>query len=149
MDNVEMIINELEAEVLKARKAAFSQTEVVLDRYMLLDIINRLRVSLPSEFREARAIVKEREEILSQANMEAQRIVSEAAQAADQMTSESEIIREAHERADQIILEAEESFRKADYEARSAAFSILDRTEKLLQESIKAINERKRRLIED
>ena len=43
METIDMLINEIESEVLKAKKAAFSNTDIVINKAVLLDLISRFR----------------------------------------------------------------------------------------------------------
>lgn len=47
METIDMLINEIESEVLKAKKAAFSNTDIVINKAVLLDLISRFRASYP------------------------------------------------------------------------------------------------------
>ena len=62
METIDMLINEIESEVLKAKKAAFSNTDIVVNKAVLLDLISRFRASYPLVLREATQIKKERED---------------------------------------------------------------------------------------
>lgn len=42
-----MLINEIESEVLKAKRATFSATDIVINRQVMLDLITRFRASYP------------------------------------------------------------------------------------------------------
>lgn len=58
METIDMLINEIESEVLKAKKAAFSNTDIVVNKAVLLDLISRFRASYPLVLREATQIKK-------------------------------------------------------------------------------------------
>ena len=60
MDTLDNLINELESEVHTAKKATFS-SDILLDKAKLLELVSRMRNSLPYIITEARQI-KENEE---------------------------------------------------------------------------------------
>ena len=52
--------------------------KAVVDDRTLLAIIDEMRIRIPEEIREARRIMREREQIPQSAQMEAERIIQEA-----------------------------------------------------------------------
>ncbi len=149
MDTLDSLLNEIESEILRAKKATFSSTDIVVNRQTMLNLLTRLRASYPVVVREAEQIKKDRDEILSKAEAYANDTMDKAEEKARQMMNETEIIRQATRDAEDMRAEAEESYRKMDYESRSLAFNILDSAEKAMRESMSIINERKRKLIEE
>ena len=121
METIDMLINEIESEILKAKRATFSTTDIVLNRQVMLDLVTRFRASYPIVLKEAEQIKKERDDILAKA--------------------------EAY--ANKTMDAAEENYRKMDYQARSLAFNILDSAEKTIKEGLNTIADRKRKLIEE
>ena len=69
METIESLLNEIESEILRAKKAPFSSTDVVVNRQALLSLINRFRGAYPSALREAEAIKRERDDIITKANV--------------------------------------------------------------------------------
>ncbi len=148
-NKLDMLINELESEILKAKRATFSQNAILLDRNMMLNIISEIRTSIPVVVREATAIKRDKDVILKQADDYAKNIVEQASTDAKHLISENEIFQQAQKNASTMISEANETYRKLDYEARLKAFKILDEAEKMLEDSIGKINENKRKLTEN
>ena len=144
-----MLINEIESEVLKAKRATFSATDIVINRQAMLDLITRFRASYPIVLKEAEQIKKERDDILAKAEAYANKTMDAAEQNARALMSETEVLKKATIEAQAMRAEAEENYRKMDYEARSLAFNILDTAEKSIKEGLGVINDRKRKLIED
>ena len=143
-----MLINEIESEVLKAKKAAFSNTDIVINKAVLLDLISRFRASYPLVLREATQIKKERDDIIAKAEAYANDTMDKAEARAKQMMTETEVYNRAKTEAEQMQREAEENYHKMDYEARSLAFNILDGAEKSMRDGLSIINDRKRALVE-
>ena len=149
METIDMLINEIESEVLKAKKAAFSNTDIVVNKAVLLDLISRFRASYPLVLREATQIKKERDDIIAKAESYANDTMDKAEAKAKQMMTETEVYNRAKAEAEQMQREAEENYHKMDYEARSLAFNILDSAEKSMRDGLNIINDRKRKLVEE
>lgn len=149
METIDMLINEIESEILKAKRATFSTTDIVLNRQVMLDLVTRLRASYPVVLKEAAQIKKDRDDILAKAEAYANKTMDAAEEQARQMMSESEVLKKAAEEADAMRAEAEENYRKMDYQARSLAFNLLDSAEKVMKEGISTIADRKRKLVEE
>ena len=149
METIDMLINEIESEILKAKRATFSTTDIVLNRQVMLDLVTRLRASYPIVLKEAAQIKKDRDDILAKAEAYANKTMDAAEEQVRQMMSESEVLKKAAEEADAMRAEAEENYRKMDYQARSLAFNLLDSAEKVMKEGISTIADRKRKLVEE
>lgn len=143
-----MLLNEMESEILKAKKVAFSTTDIAVNRQAMLDLLTRFRASYPIVLKEAEQIKKERDDILSKAETYANKTMDAAEERAREMIAESEITRRATEEAESMREEAKKSYIKMDYEARALAFNILDSVEKQFNENLKTIADRKRRLVD-
>lgn len=148
MDTLDMLLNELETEVHKAKKATFS-SDIMMDKNRLLELISRMRNSLPQVINEARGIKENEEKILSDAKGYADGVMADANEKARLAISQTEIIRQATEDARAMREEAEENYRRKDYESRALSYQILENVEKVLADSISVINDKKRKLIED
>lgn len=149
METIDMLINEIESEVLKAKKAAFSSSDIVINKAVLLDLISRFRASYPLVLREATQIKKERDDIIEKAEKYANETMDKAEEQAKRLMTETEVYSRAKAEAEAMQREAEENYHKMDYEARSLAFNILDGAEKSMKDSLDIINDRKRKLVEE
>src|SRR5664280_2043265 len=75
----------------------------LIDIDKVYEIIDEIRGNFPDELKQARWIVKERQEMLEEAEKEANRILEEARDRADAMASDQEIVRRANEQASAIM----------------------------------------------
>lgn len=148
METIDMLIGEIESEILKAKRATFSNTDIVINRQVMLDLVTRLRASYPIVLKEAEQIKKERDEILSKAENYANKTMDAAEEQARALMSETEVLKKATEEAEAMRAEAEENYRKTEYQARALAFNILDSAEKTIKDGLNTIADRKRKLIE-
>ena len=95
METVDMLINEIESEVLKAKRATFSNTDIVINRQVMLDLVTRLRASYPIVLKEAEQIKKERDDILEKAEAYVNKPMDAAEEKARAMMSDTEVLKKA------------------------------------------------------
>ncbi len=97
-------------------------SSVVVDRRRLLDLIDQMRVAVPSEVREAQEVLDQRQVLLAKAEEEAGAITAEAQQRLEEMLQGNEVVKAAEERGRQLLREAEDRIstmiRQAEEEAR-------------------------------
>ena len=65
-----------------------------------------MRATIPEEIKQARWIVKERQEMLAEAKREAERIVKEAREEQTQLISDEEVVKQAERQAEEIVEDA-------------------------------------------
>lgn len=147
-ETFETLLNELEQEILKAKKATFSPSEVLVNKSRMQDLIARLRSNFPIIITEAKQIKENEAKIVGDAQAYADKLVKDATDKSQEMIDQTEIIKRAKEDATAMRLEAEENYKKSDYDSRLLAFQILDGAEKTLVDSLNLITEKKRTLIE-
>src|ERR687896_742278 len=99
--DVLVLIDKLDDVVHNARPVPLTD-QVRVDREEIYDLLDQMRATIPEEIKQARWIVKERQEMLAEAKREAERVVKEAQRAAE------EIIEDARETERQIRLGAED-----------------------------------------
>jgi len=147
MESIEMLINELESEFLKAKKAAFSQNDIVLDKKRMLDLVSKFRNAYPTALKEANDILKQKDDMLKQAEDYANATMDKAEEHAEALIQDTEVVKKANEYAEQIRYQAQEMYVKTDYEARQSAYSLLENLEKSLNDTLDVINANKQKLI--
>ena len=108
-----------------------------IDRDEIIELLEDALERLPEEIRQARWMLKERQEFLDQTKREADEISTAARQQAERMVQRTEVVRAAEMRARQVVEAAEEESRRQRNETedfldqRLASFEILlDRLQK-------------------
>jgi F0F1-type ATP synthase membrane subunit b/b' len=91
--------------VQKAKAVPLTE-QVRLDRDDIVALLDEMRATLPDEVRQARWLVRERQETLAEATREADRLVAEAREQAARASAQSEIVRLAEREADAMIADA-------------------------------------------
>jgi hypothetical protein len=103
--DVEDLLLELHAIVDEARPAPLSNA-VKVDRDLLLDLLDQAIGRLPEDLRNARWLLKERDEFLARTQREADEILAAAAGQAERMVQRSEVLRAAEAKARRIVEQA-------------------------------------------
>jgi hypothetical protein len=80
----------------------------ILSEERLLELLEKIRASLPEEVGRAKVIAKGHEQMMRAAAEKAQAIVDEAASKHDELVDENEIVQRARTTADVVLREAEE-----------------------------------------
>jgi hypothetical protein len=144
MDVLELI-DELRGLVHGAKQVPL-RDQVRVDKKKLYDLLDQMRSTIPEEIKQARWIVKEREEMLADAKREAERIVEEARERQTQLVAEHQLIRQAERAAQDIIDDTRVREREIRLGAEDYAAEILDTLEVNLSKCIAAVQRGRERL---
>lgn len=121
--SVYRVIDKLEASVKQGTVLPLGYRVVSEER--LLELIEKLRASLPEEVGRARTIAQNGDRLVRDAQEKAQAIVSEASQAQNQLVDEQEIVRRARATAEVVLREAEQKAQRVRDGADAYAASVL------------------------
>ena len=83
-----------------------------IDRDEVIELLEEALVRLPEEIRQARWMLKERQEFLDKTKREADELLGAARQQAERMVQRTEVVRAAEARARQVIDAADEETRR-------------------------------------
>ena len=136
--DVLVLIDKLDDLVHNARAVPLTD-QVRVDKEEIYDILDQMRATIPEEIKQARWIVKERQEMLAEAKREAERIVKEARERQERMVSEEEITKQAERGAEDIIEDARAREREIRLGAEDYADEILNTLEVNLSKFIAAV----------
>ena len=145
MENIYGLIEQLENYLSKARTAMFSR-KVVVDADECLDLIAKIKDSLPTTIRDAERLVSQSENMVSNAESKAQRIIREAETRAEQIISESELLRRAEEEGESIRAEARQFNDTIKRNARIYVDNMFEDVEKFLADSIVTVRNNREEL---
>jgi cell division septum initiation protein DivIVA len=127
-------------DVLEAARKLPMSASVSINREEFGAILQDAIDGLPEELREARWLLKERDQVVERAANEAGRLVEAARVRAERMVEKNELVREARRTSEQIIEDAERQAASIRHEAEDyvdrklAAFEVvLDRTMQTVQ----------------
>lgn len=139
------LVDELEELVETASQVPLTG-KVMVDREEVLEILNDLRSEVPAEVAEAAKITKNKDSILNDAKVEAERMLELAKSKAEEYINEDELVIKANERADEVLKNASEESVQIREGARDYADSLLENTQVNLSEIIKMLNENRQEL---
>ena len=122
--DVLVLIDRLD-DLLHNAKAVPLTNQVRIDRDEIFGILDEMRATIPEEVKQARWIVKERQEMLGEAKREVDRLLAEAREQALREASQTEIVKIAERQAQDIVGEARRTAWKTKLEMDDWADSIL------------------------
>lgn len=99
------------------------------------DLIDDIRLNLPAEIKQAKAIVQDRGDIVSGAKKEAEAIVKKAEDRARILVSESELVRASQQKATEIMTATQQQAREMRKSALDYCENLLRQTEEQLLRS--------------
>jgi F0F1-type ATP synthase membrane subunit b/b' len=95
-------------ELVHEAKSMPLSSSVLVNRDEFLQLLTEAQDSLPEEIKQARWIVRDREELLAKARAEGERIVERAREEQSRLARREEIVKRAEEEAERIISAAED-----------------------------------------
>jgi predicted glycosyl hydrolase (DUF1957 family) len=123
--DVLVLIDKLDELVATAKNVPMTD-QVRIDREELFEIIDQMRSTIPEEIKQARWIVKERQEMLAEAKREAERLIAEAREQAAREASQQEVVKLAERQAEDVLAEARRQDRSIRHGAEDYADGILE-----------------------
>ncbi len=135
------------ADLIASAKSMPLSSSVMINRDEVLDLLGEAIDRLPDELRQARWLLKEREEFLQRVQGEGDEILDQAAAKAEAMVQRTEVVKAAEVRAKRIVEDAQDEARRLRHECedfcdqRLAQFEIvLNRTMKMVQAGREKLN---------
>jgi cell division septum initiation protein DivIVA len=127
-------------ELLENARAMPLSATVMVNRDDFGELLQEAVEGLPDEIRQARWLLKERDDVLQRANRESERIIEAARVRAARMVEKTEVVREARRTAEAIVEQSDRQASRIQHEAEDyvdrklAAFVVvLDRTMQQVQ----------------
>lgn len=130
-------------ELVQEAKSMPLSASVLINKEEMLELLEAAIAELPEEIKQARWVVKDREELLAKGRRDAESLIDRGKQEQIRLVSEQEVVREAAEEAERILGEAREQARQMrleaeDYvDAKLAQYEIaLERTRREIDRSL-------------
>jgi cell division septum initiation protein DivIVA len=139
------LIDKLDDLVHNARAVPLTD-QVRIDREAVYELLDQMRSTIPEEIKQARWIVKERQEMLAEAKREADRIVSEAKDKAERQASQQEVVKLAEKQASDLLDDARMREREVRLGAEDYADEVLGTLEVNLEKFTAAVRRGRERL---
>jgi vacuolar-type H+-ATPase subunit H len=129
--DLQYLIDRLETLVRAARRMPM-MSKIMMDEQELVDLIDQMRTVLPEEIRYAKHVLREKEQILADAQAQADDILRTAREQADLMIQREGLLKEARTQADKIVREAQEEGERISVGADNYARQVLTELEESL-----------------
>jgi hypothetical protein len=126
-------------DMVQNAKAMPLSTSVLVSRDELCEILQRALDNFPEELRQARWLLKEREDFIAEKEREAAALLEEVKVQAERMVQRTEIVRQANHVAQRILDDANEEARRLRHEAEDYADQKLASFEIVLDRTMKTV----------
>ncbi|MBQ9937364.1 MAG: ATPase [Oscillospiraceae bacterium] len=133
--NVDDMVDLLDDMFEDSFKMPLTNGKCIIDMQKARDIIDDIRMNLPQEIRQAKAIVADRGEIISIAKAEAEDIIRNAEERAKAIVNKDELVIQAQNRANEILSQAHQKSREVRQAANDFADEVLKNAEDVLVKS--------------
>ena len=143
--DVLVLIDKLDDLVHNAKQVPLTD-QVRVDKEEIYDLLDQMRATIPEEIKQARWIVKERQEMLAEAKRESERILAEARERQDKLIAEQEVTKEAERAAEDIVEDARAREREIRLGAEDYADDVLHSLEDNLTKFTAAVQRGRDRL---
>lgn len=143
--DLEAKLHQLEQLVAEAKAVPLSAS-VMVNRAEIDGLVGELRDALPEEVRQARWIVKERDDLLARADAEADQLLADARAERERLIARTEVVQAANREADRIVDEAREQARQIRLEAEDYVDAKLANFEVVLQKTLSAVERGREKL---
>lgn len=111
---IDKYLDKMDDTLEEALNLPFTGGKRMVDIEKIRDLIDEVRMNLPQEIKDAKAIVADREEIISVARDEAEVIVKRAEERARALVSQEEVLKQAQLRATEVLREVNEKIKSAE-----------------------------------
>jgi len=129
---VEELLDQIDDILEKAWGFPLSGGKCVVDAETLRGIVDDIRGNMPGELRQARNIVADRGDIVSNAKREAESITRAAEERAHRLVSQEEVVKQAQQKANEILTQAQQKSREIRKGASDFSENILQTAEEAL-----------------
>ena len=125
--------------VNEAWSVPLGNDKCIIEREKAIEIINEIKVNLPTAIAEAQRLVSARDEFIGNAKREAEAMRKNAEEQARIMIEEQEIVRVAKAKSNEMISSAEAKSKELRRVASEYVEQIMSETEKSMQEALSTI----------
>lgn len=134
--NIESLLDELYEIIDKGWALPLSGGKVFVDGDEARQILEEVRDQIPDEIRKAQAIVADREQILAEAQREAETIVRVAEEKAKALVNQEEIVRQAQAKANDLIMQGQAKFKEMRKASNDYIDDLMRRSDEALAETL-------------
>ena len=144
---VDDLILQLQDIINEAKAVPFSNGKVMVNSNEIYDVLDQIQDAMPAEVRQAKNIVADRKQILSEANRESESIIRAAEERKKAMLNQNEIVRDAKAQAKEILDDAKEKSAEIKKAANIYVDSIMKRTEEGIAKQLDEIKKTRANIV--
>ena len=144
--NIEEILDALEDMLEEAWSIPLSGNKCVIDAEKVKQYLEDIRLNMPTEIKQAKLIVNDRSDIISQAEKQAEATVRKAEERAKALVAQEEVVRQAQEKAKEIITQAQNVAKELRKAANEFSDNALKQSEEALSIALKNVHETRQEL---
>ena len=134
------------AQMVAEAKAVPLSSSVMLNKAEVDGLVADIQASVPEELRQARWVVKERDDVLDAARAEGQRVIEEARAERSRLIAKTEVVHAANREAERIVEDARERARQIRLEAEDYVDAKLANFEVVLQKVLGSVERGREKL---
>ena len=134
------LIDDLAQIVAEANRVPFSN-KVMVEEVAVIRIVDQMRAAIPSEFIQARRVLRDQSKIIRSAQQEAEEILQSARQRAEYLISQHGLLLEAQQRAERMLEEARVYQQRAQGEIDRYGLQRLQVVEDAIREAARLTDE--------
>ena len=137
--SIEEILDQLDELIDRAWSLPLTGGRCVVDADKVRELLDDVRLNMPTEIRQAQSIVADRTEIVNTAKKEADAMIARAEKRAAALVEEEEIVRQSKSKAAEIAQQAQQQSREMRQSAKEFVDNILKNTEESLAASMNEV----------
>lgn len=146
MRSIEELLASIDDIMDRAKAVPFSSDKCIVDARELNAVIDEIRMNLPQEIHQSKAVMTDRDNIIAGATKEADEITAKAQERARAMVNQETIFKEAKEKAEKIIAAAEEQANEILRGAFTFSDNILLDTENAVNQNLETVRQARKNL---
>lgn len=146
--NIENFLSELDELIERSWTLPLSGGRTVMDADKVKNIIDAIRLHLPKEIQQARAVVADRTRIINDAKQESETMIRLAEERAKAMLDENKITKEAKAQAREMLDKAHINSREMRKAAGEYVDDLMKRTDEMIMGSLSEIRKARQSLKE-
>ncbi len=133
---IEHLIDEIEEYIDGCKYKFMSNTEIIVDKGQMDELLRELRMKTPDEIKRYQKIISQKEAILNDAKQKAEALINEATIHTNQLINEHEIMQQAYAQANEVVSiatrQAQEVLDNATMEANSVRMAAMQYMDDIL-----------------
>lgn len=137
-NDIMSLLNEMEEIIDHGYKIPMTG-KVMVDDTVIFELLDRVRAAMPEEITNAKWIIKERQRILDDAQVEAQKLMEQGKTYVDKMAVENEVVKQAQIYGEDIVRQAQTFAHDVKIGSVQYADEMLQHVEQKMYETLQSL----------